>query len=134
MTVVVALVHGKNGAFGVSVPDFPGVASGGETISEALRRAPEALLSHIEAMQEEGFDLPIIRELDEVRADPDFKEDFADAALVAALDVELPGKSSRLNISLDEHLVSRIDKRARELGESRSGFLAAAAKSRLANL
>jgi predicted RNase H-like HicB family nuclease len=134
MTVVVALVHGKNGAFGVSVPDFPGFASGGKTISEALQRAREALLGHVEAMQEEGFDLPSIRELDEVRADPDIAEDFADAVLVAAIDIELPGKSSRLNISMDEHLVARIDKRARELGESRSGFLAAAAKSRLANL
>jgi predicted RNase H-like HicB family nuclease len=134
MTVIVALVHGKNGAFGVSVPDFPGVASGGKTISEALRRATEALLSHVDAIQDEGFEMPVIRELDEVRADPAFEEDFADAVLVAALDVELPGKSSRLNISMDEHLVARIDKRARELGESRSGFLAAAAKSRLASL
>jgi metal-responsive CopG/Arc/MetJ family transcriptional regulator len=39
-----------------------------------------------------------------------------------------------LNISMDERLVARIDRRARELGESRSGFLAAAAKSRLASL
>ena len=134
MAVIVALVHGEKGAFGVSFPDFPGCVSGGASISEALRRAPEALASHIEAMVDEGFVIPEIRELDAIRASSEFTVDFADAALIAAVDVELPGRASRLNISMDEHLVARIDKRARELGESRSGFLAAAAKSRLASL
>ena len=134
MAIIVALVHGEKGAFGVSFPDFPGCVSGGATISEALRRAPEALASHIDAMAEEGFAMPEVRELDAIKADAAFIDDFADAALTAAVEVEMPGRASRLNISMDEHLVARIDKRARELGESRSGFLAAAAKSRLASL
>lgn len=134
MAIIVALVHGDKGAFGVSFPDFPGCASGGTTISEALRRAPEALASHLDAMADEGLAMPEVREFDAIKADPAFSEDFADAVLTAAIDVELPGRASRLNISMDEHLVARIDKRARELGESRSGFLAAAAKSRLASL
>ncbi len=134
MAVIVALVHGEKGAFGVSFPDFPGCASGGKTISEALRRAPEALVSHIGAMADEGLAMPEVRELDAIKVDPAFFDDFSDAVLVAAIDVQLPGRASRLNISMDEHLVDRIDKRARELGESRSGFLAAAAKSRLASL
>jgi predicted RNase H-like HicB family nuclease len=115
-------------------PDFPGCVSGGTTLSEALRRAPETLAGHIEAMAAEGYAVPQVRELDVIKADPEFTEDFADAVLIAAVDVELPGRASRLNISMDEHLVARIDRRARELGESRSGFLAAAAKSRLASL
>jgi predicted RNase H-like HicB family nuclease len=134
MAVIVALVHGEKGVFGVSFPDFPGCVSAGTTISEALRRAPEALASHLEAMADEGYAMPEIRELDAIRADPYFSEDFSSAALTAAVEAELPGRASRLNISMDEHLVARIDKRARELGESRSGFLAAAAKSRLASL
>ena len=132
MVAVVSLVHGNPGAFGVSFPDFPGCVCGGKSISEALQRAPESLSSHMEALIEAGFPIPEIRELDKIRASHDWSEEFADAELVAAIDVELPGKATRLNISMDERLVSRIDKRARELGESRSGFLAAAAKSRLA--
>lgn len=134
MAIIVALVHGEKGAFGVSFPDFPGCVSGGATISEALRRAPEALASHLDAMADEGVAMPEIRELDTIQADPQFVENFAGAVLTAAVEAELPGRASRLNISMDEHLVARIDKRARELGESRSGFLAAAAKSRLASL
>jgi predicted RNase H-like HicB family nuclease len=134
MAVIVALVHGEKGAFGVSFPDFPGCVSGGTSISEALRRAPDALAAHIEAIVDEGFALPEIRELDMIKASSEFMADFADAVLVAAVNAELPGRASRLNISMDENLVARIDKRARELGESRSGFLAAAAKSRLASL
>lgn len=134
MAVIVALVHGKSGAYGISFPDFPGCVCGGKTISEALQRAPGALLSHMDAMAAEGFAMPEIRELDELKSSTDFREDFADAVLASAVSIDLPGKATRLNISLDERLVSRIDKRARELGESRSGFLAAAAKERLASV
>jgi predicted RNase H-like HicB family nuclease len=132
MAIIVSLVHGSKGAYGISFPDFPGCVSGGKSISEALSRAPQALASHIEAMLDEGLELPDVRELDIIRNDKTYAEDFADAALVAAVEVELPGKTSRLNITMDERLVARIDKRARELGESRSGFLSAAAKVRLA--
>lgn len=132
MAIIVSLVHGSKGAYGVSFPDFPSCVSGGKSISEALSRAPQALASHIEAMLDEGFELPEVRELDAIRQDETYAEDFDDAALVAAVEVELPGKTSRLNITMDERLVARIDKRARELGESRSGFLSAAAKVRLA--
>ena len=132
MAIVVSLIHGTKGAYGVSFPDFPGCVSGGKSMSEALSRAPQTLASHIEALLDEGFDLPEIRELDVIRLDQTLAEDLADAALVAAVEVELPGKTSRLNITMDERLVARIDKRARELGESRSGFLSAAAKVRLA--
>ena len=131
MATVVALIHGQRGAYGASFPDFPGCISGGETLDETLRRARETLAVHIAMMAEAGDPMPMVRDLDTVASDPALAEDFADAVLVSAVDVDLPGRSLRLNISLDERLVERIDRRARELGESRSGFLAAAAKARL---
>ena len=62
----------------------------------------------------------------EIKADPEFAEDFEDA-IIAVVDLELPSRVVRLNISLDESLVLRIDRAAEALGESRSGFLAEAA-------
>ncbi|SHO65833.1 Predicted nuclease of the RNAse H fold, HicB family [Pseudoxanthobacter soli DSM 19599] len=132
MATIIALIHGEAGAYGIGFPDFPGAVSGGATIDEALRRGRETLATHIEALGEAGQDLPRVRTVDEVRADPALAEDFADAVLVTAVTVDLPGKAVRLNISMDEHLVARIDEAARARGESRSRFLAEAARTRLA--
>ena len=131
MVAVVALIHREKGAYGISFPDFQGCVSGGETLDETLRRGRETLAFHIECMLDAGEDLPMVRDLDAIKADPTFEDDFADAAIVSAVDVDLPARSVRVNISLDQRLLERIDRRARDIGESRYGFLAGAARARL---
>src|SRR5882724_2614571 len=123
MAAIVALIHGKAGAYGISFPDFPGCVSGGITLEEALRRGRETLATHVALMLEEGMDLPGVRDVDAVRADPNLAEDFADATLVTAVELDLPGKSVRVNVSFDEKLLARIDRAAEAEGESRSRFL-----------
>jgi predicted RNase H-like HicB family nuclease len=130
MVAVVALVHGKPGAYGISFPDFPGCIAGGETVDEALRRGRDALDFHVESMMEVGEPLPNIRDIAEIKADPEYAEDFADA-LVAVVDAEVPAKAVRVNISIDERLLDRIDRAAQATGETRSGFIAVAARERL---
>jgi predicted RNase H-like HicB family nuclease len=130
MVAVVALVHGKPGAYGISFPDFPGCIAGGETIDEAMHRGRDALDFHVEGMIEVGEPLPKIRDIADIRADPEYFEDFADA-VVAVVDAELPTKAVRVNISIDERLLDRIDRAAQASGETRSGFIAAAARQRL---
>ncbi|WP_416358206.1 type II toxin-antitoxin system HicB family antitoxin [Aureimonas phyllosphaerae] len=132
MSKIVAIIHGKPGAYGVSFPDLPGATSSGTTIDEALERAEAALAGHVETMVAAGIDLPTLRSVEDLRADHEFHEDFAGAVVVAMVDVEMPGRAKRYNISMDERLMDRIDARAQSFGESRSGFLAAAARRRLA--
>ncbi len=133
MAVIVALIHGKAGAYGISFPDFPGCVSGGRTLDEAIRRGRETLASHVVFMIREGEILPSIRDLDAVKADSEAAPAIADAALVTAVDLDLPGKSVRVNVSIDEKLLARIDRAAEAEGESRSRFLAEAARKRLAS-
>ncbi len=71
-----------------------------------------------------------MRSLELLKDDPAFREDSVDA-LIGVVDVDLPGKAVRVNISLEESLLKRIDRAAEMTGESRSGFLAQAAKARL---
>jgi predicted RNase H-like HicB family nuclease len=128
---VYALIHEGDRAFGISFPDFPGCISGGETIDEAIRRGREALAFHVQGMLEDGDELPILRSLTEIRNDPDFRE-AANDAVVATVPVDLPGKAVRVNISIDERLLESVDRAAAASGQSRSAFLAAAARTRIA--
>ncbi len=132
MTIFVALVHGREGAYGISYPDVPGATSLGETIEETMLRARDGLAGHIEAMTDAGFPLPSPSTVERLKADPDHREAFDDAVAVALVDVDVPARSVRLDVSMEEHLVRRIDRRAKALGESRSSFLAKAAQRLLA--
>jgi len=129
---VYALLHKGNTNYGISFPDFLGCVSGGKTPEEALIRGRETLAFHVSGMVEDGLTLPRLRSLEELRADKELAEDFRDA-IVALVPVELPGRPARINISIDERLLERIDEAAKAVGETRSGYLASAAKQRLAS-
>jgi predicted RNase H-like HicB family nuclease len=129
-TPVYALIHQEGGAYGISFPDFPGCVSGGSSLDEALVRGTETLTFHIAGMVEDGDPLPRLRSLDELKTDPAFVED-ADGAVIAVVSVELPGKAVRVNVSIDSHLLDAIDKAARAAGQSRSAYLAGAARARI---
>ncbi len=130
MAMTYALIHEENGAFGISFPDFPGCISGGDSAEEALGRGRSTLAFHVAGMLEDSDPLPRLRSLDELRADRGFRADAKDA-IVAMVEVDLPGKAVRLNISLDEYLIERIDRAAGAAGETRSGWLTRASKMRL---
>lgn len=127
---VIGLVHEEDGAYGISFPDFPGVISGGASLDEAIARGTSTLAFHVGGMVDDGDDLPIIRSLSDLRKDRDFREDV-EGAVVVGVPLEYPGKAVRLNITLDENLVRAIDRAAEMAGESRSGYLAGAARERL---
>lgn len=82
-------------------------------------------------MIEEGESLPRLRSATELRVDPDLREEFM-GATVAAIPVELPRRAVRVNISIDEGLLERVDRAAEAVGQSRSAFLVEAAKRRIA--
>ena len=130
MQHVIALVHEENERFGVSFPDFPGAVTSGGSIEEALRRAADVLSFHAAGMVEDGEALPRLRSHAELLRDPDFLEDSRGGVL-AFVQVELPGKAVRVNVSLDEHLLSAIDRAARESGMTRSAFIAESTRRRL---
>lgn len=130
MAHVVMLVHQEDGRFGASFPDFPGATTVAGDLDTLYRKAAEMLAFHVAGMAEDGEEAPRLRGLDELRGDPGFQEDSGDA-MIALVQVELPGRAVRVNISMEEGLLRRIDRAAEATGESRSAFLAQAAKARL---
>jgi predicted RNase H-like HicB family nuclease len=109
--------------FGADFPDFPGCISAGTTLEEARGMAQEALELHVHGMAEDGDVLPVPSSLDAIMADPDNGDAVA---FLVTLPVTAE-RSVRVNITLPEPLLRRIDARAR----NRSAFLARAAEKAL---
>ncbi len=67
MTYSVIIEKGDN-SFGAYIPDLPGCAVVGETEEETMELLKEAVQMHIEALLEDGQELPIsksiVRELE----------------------------------------------------------------------
>ncbi|HML13344.1 MAG TPA: type II toxin-antitoxin system HicB family antitoxin [Xanthobacteraceae bacterium] len=128
---VVALIHEENGVFGASFPDFLGCTTVADSLDAIIPKAAEALAFHVEGLIEDG-PLPPVRTLAQLRKDPVFREDSA-GAMIALVPYAPPARAARINITLDESLLERVDRAAEAAGETRSGFLAAAARQRLAS-
>jgi predicted RNase H-like HicB family nuclease len=125
MVHYVALLHKDTDSdIGVSFPDLPGCISAGSTLEEALSMAEEALAGHFEAMADHGLEIPAPSSLDAVMADPENRDGIA--VLVPA--PEPDRRAVRVNITLPERLLRRIDERT----GNRSRFLAEAAERALA--
>ena len=127
MKFIIAIEPGtETSTFGVVVPDLPGCFSAGDTLDKAVDNAREAINLWCETVIEDGGDVPIAKSLAEHQLDPDF------AGWIWAV-VEVPieryfGPAEKLNISLPRLLLAKIDEYARSHGETRSGFLAEAAR------
>ncbi|RCW21418.1 putative RNase H-like HicB family nuclease [Ciceribacter lividus] len=130
---IVALVHREDGSYGLSFPDLPGCVSAATSLDELLLDGKEALDLHIEAMLRDGEELPEFRSLQQLQAEPAFGEDFATAELVTLLPVDIPGRSVKVTITMEEHLLARLNKAAERQGYTRSGFIAEAVRRKLAS-
>jgi predicted RNase H-like HicB family nuclease len=120
----IALIHkDADSDFGVSFPDFPGCITAGTSLQEAFAMASEALAGHIEAMSEEGYAIPDPSSADAIARDPENR----DGVFVLVPTPDATVKTVRVNITLPETLLRRIDSRT----SNRSGFLARAAEKAL---
>ena len=126
---VAVLERGGSAGFGVFFPDLPGCVSAGETAEDAMRGAREALALHVEGMVKEGQALP---EPSSIHAfgEEDFPESQVETLfLVPVLEGVDATKDVpvRVNVSLPQRLLARIDAVAVAHGLTRSGLLARAA-------
>lgn len=124
-----AIIDTGPSGFGVTFPDLPGCTSAGDSIDDATRSAEEALALHLRGMMEDGEDIPNPTPLDKIK--PDLEVDEVARVLIRA---ELPCKMAQFNATMDDALLSRVDRAAQHLGMTRSGFLSEAARRMLAGV
>ena len=126
---VVAMIHHEGDAFGVSFPDFPGCTTVAKDPDSAVAKAAEVLAFHAEGLAGDG-PLPQPRTLSQLQSDPNFINDSKDAMLVL-VPYEPPARAVRINMTVEESLLARIDRAAEVAGETRSRYFATAARLRM---
>lgn len=119
-----AVIHTDgNQNYGIFLPDLPGVISGGSSIEECLANVQDAVETVYEATGQTK--LPEPTPVAEVMASEDAKGGWV---MVADIDPAfLNAKTVRVNLSIPEYLLSRIDKKAHAAGLNRSAYMVQAA-------
>lgn len=125
MAQYIGLIHKEAASdFGVSFPDFPGVASAGTSLDDARVMAEEALAFHIEGLVADGEAIPEPSTLEEIMS---VQENRDGVAILVAVKTEAK-KAVRVNVTLPEDVLAQIDRYAEAHGFTRSGFLTKAAQ------
>jgi predicted RNase H-like HicB family nuclease len=128
MRQYIALIHkDADSDFGVSFPDLPGCVTAGFDLDDAQRMAEEALALHLEGLEEDGAPIPEPSSLETVMAD---QENRSGVVIL----VRAPQKAARIvrvNMTVPQDELERIDRFADEHGYTRSGFLLRAAKKEM---
>lgn len=120
----------EESGYGVSVPDLPGCFSAGDTLEDAIESAREAVACHLEGLLMDGEAIPPQRSLEAHRVGDSYKD-----GIWALVDVDiskLSSRAKRINITVPERVLAIVDEAAAREGETRSGLLARAALSYVA--
>lgn len=118
---VAVIIKNKNSDYGVLFPDFSGCITAGKTLEEAKSMADEALQFHIDGMVEDGSEIPSATTLDHAR------KKYKKAAVLLTVPVRVPTKATRINITIDEKLLRKLDRYiSSHRVENRSAFFAKA--------
>ena len=120
------LERGPKGAFGAWFPDFPGCVAGGRSQEQTIERAENALAQAVDGLFEHGRPLPPPTPIERIVLPRGC--DFL-AYFIVGVDPLDP--SERVNVYLPKSLIGQIDRRAAELGMSRSSFFGLAASTAL---
>ena len=131
MANYIAVVHkDPKSDFGVSFPDFPGCITAGTSIDEAKDMANDALSLHVKGLLEDGEDIPSPSKLEDIIENPEYSDS---AAILVVSISEAKARSVRVNITVPEDMLRKIDNIAKQRGMSRSSFLVNAAQNAISS-
>ena len=113
----------------ITVPDLPGCQEKANSIDEALTRINLAIASHLSILAEYGEQIPNASSIEH------HKINFLDV-IWAIVEIDISpylGKSHKINVTLPELLIKRIDDSVSQSPayKTRSGFIASACLNEL---
>ncbi len=120
----VALVTGgQTTGYRASFPDLPDCSAEGRDLAELLVRARQVVGERLQGLADAGDTWPAPTPIEQIGAQP--------GAIPILVDVAVGDPPVRVNISLGERLVQRLDAAAEARGMTRSGFIAQAVRMSL---
>ena len=114
----------------ISFPVFPGTVTTGRDFAELMTNARDALASVVAAMEEDG--VPIPESFDAAPESSAYNPAGYHDPRAVLIPVDVGGRSVRINVTMDEGLVARLDRLADRAHASRSALLARGARMVLA--
>jgi predicted RNase H-like HicB family nuclease len=120
-------------AYGIWFPDMPGCFPATDEFEDLPRAATELLRLHVEALESHGIEVPEPRPIAGVMADKEVRRSLRAGATTMLVPLLAdPGRTVRVNITVDRGLLEQIDEAADMRGLTRSAFLAQAAREKIA--
>jgi predicted RNase H-like HicB family nuclease len=120
--------------YGIHFHDLPGCTSAGDTLDELLANAEESVALWLEDVPADEYPAASTAEQAREREHAHIAQDQDRAILetsffgVQYVPATLPSKSVRINLTIEEDLLKRID----AVADNRSGWIAEAAREKLA--
>ena len=118
MKYAIFLEKDTNSDYGVTVPDLPGCFSAGSTIEEALDNAQEAILTHIEGLLLDNEMIPHPSSIEVLKNSYSSPEYFW--SLVPVDIGSLSKNVKRVNITISDNILSKIDAFTKQEGDRKS--------------
>ena len=119
-----ALVSGDETAgYQADFPDLPTCQARGGGLGELMTSARAAVSAELQRLVQDGHTWPRASALGELKAAP--------GQAVVLVDVQIEDTPVRVNISIGENLLKRLDAAAEARGTTRSGFIATAVRQSL---
>jgi predicted RNase H-like HicB family nuclease len=131
MNYPVVIHKDENSDYGVTIPDIPGCFSAGSNIEEAIENSKEAILCHIEGLLMDNEDIPLPNSIEKHKDDPEYSD--GTWALVDVDISKVKGKAKRINITIPERVLYKLDLYSQREGGTRSGLLVKAAMEYIAS-
>lgn len=112
------------GGYSATFPDLPGCVAHGANMGDLLTDARQKLTEALKVLTGNGEGWPTPSSMEHISPG-------ARAGAVLLVDIEVDDPPTRVNISIGERLLKRIDTAAQVGGMTRSGFIAQAARTAL---
>jgi predicted RNase H-like HicB family nuclease len=120
-------------AYGVWFPDMPGCLPAADELDALPGVAAEVLRQHVEALESNGRLVPDPSPLAEAITDKEVRRAIRHGATTMLVPLLAdPGRTVRVNVTVERGLLEQIDEAAEARGLTRSAFLAQAAREKIA--
>ena len=110
----------KQKGYSVVFPDLPGLVTAGNDFEDAVRMAHEGLAAHIKFLGQEGEAIPSSRTIEQIEQTWEYWNEWKTNytfMIVPVSVLPVTTKAKRINITINEGLLARIDVVAKDRSE-----------------